>query len=78
MIYGPAALDSRRMEPEHTRDFTGNTGVLKKSAAESGAAGAENGLVDPDLAAVVQAWPDLPAATRRQMVAMVEAVAGDE
>jgi len=27
---------------------------------------------------VVQAWPNLPAATRQQMVAMVEAVAGGE
>ena len=62
-------------KPEHTRDFTGNTGVSEKSCAESGAMGAENGPVDPDLAAVVAVWPTLPEPTRRKIVAMVQEAA---
>lgn len=43
------------------------------SAAESAAAGAENGPVDPDLQAVIDAWPALPAAVKAGILAMVRA-----
>jgi len=51
---------------------TANTGFSETGGAESGAVGARMGLSDPDLAAVVNAWPTLPEATRRQVVAMVQ------
>lgn len=58
-------------ELEHAPDFTGNTGYSEKSAAESGAVGGENGPFDPDLAAVVKAWPDLPEAARQTVLSII-------
>jgi len=49
----------------------GNTGFSETGGAESGAVGARMGLSDPDLAAVVAAWPNLPEATRAAVVALV-------
>jgi len=45
-------------------------------AAESGAVGAQNTEIDPELAKIVAAWPGLPDAIRAGIVAMV-AAAGD-
>ena len=41
--------------------------------AESGPLGAHSGPIDPDLALLIDAWPRLPEAVRRHIVAMVEA-----
>jgi hypothetical protein len=65
-------------KPEHITDFTGKTGFFQRSAAESGAGGAENRPLDPDLAVVVQAWPDVPETVRASILAMVRAAAGDQ
>jgi hypothetical protein len=44
-----------------------------ESGAQSGAPGAPNGPVNPDLVAVVEAWPSLPAALKAGILAMVRA-----
>ena len=62
-------------------DSTGKTGVPVESGAESGALGARKPPSDPDrmkpidadLAAVIDAWPKLPEATRRSILAMIRA-----
>ena len=41
--------------------------------AESGAVGAQNTLIDANLAEVIRAWPKLPAIARNAIVAMVRA-----
>jgi hypothetical protein len=63
---------------EQTAKSSGNRGVAPQGGAESGAlssdfapGGAPLTVTDPDLAAVVSAWPTLPDATRRQVVAMI-------
>jgi hypothetical protein len=60
---------------------TNNANDLQQSAiptgAESGAVGAQNGPIDPQLAAVVAAWPTLPEAVRRRVMAMVNAAGMD-
>jgi len=48
-------------------------GASGQSGAESGALGAREAPVDPDLAAVVDAWPTLPAAIKAGILAMVRA-----
>ena len=57
--------------PEHPCDSGGNKGGAEKGGAESGALGSDSTLqpapatpADPELAAVVAAWPDLPPAIR--------------
>jgi hypothetical protein len=42
--------------------------------AESGAVGAQNTPIDPDLAEVIRAWPTLPEATRAGILAAVRGV----
>jgi len=42
-----------------------------ESSAESGALDAENGLKDPDLGAIIDAWPGLPDAIKAGILAMV-------
>jgi hypothetical protein len=49
---------------------------LDQSGAECGALGAQNAPLDPDLAAVVDAWPALPAAIKAGILAMVQAAGG--
>jgi len=43
------------------------------SAAECAALSVETPRIDPDLARVVEAWPDLPEAVRAGITAMIEA-----
>ncbi|RIK78821.1 MAG: hypothetical protein DCC68_14290 [Planctomycetota bacterium] len=54
-----------------TAKNAGETGVPIESGAESGALGARTAQFDPDLAAVVDAWPTLPAAIRAGILAMI-------
>jgi hypothetical protein len=49
--------------------FSGNPSPLHPGSAESGAP-----ATDPDLAAVMAAWPDLPDPVRRGILAMVASV----
>lgn len=58
---------------------SGNRGVGGRGGAESGAlsgdspsGGALPAPTDPDLLTVVNAWPTLPEAVRRRIVAMLE------
>jgi hypothetical protein len=50
---------------------------LDQSGAECGALGAQNAHLDPDLAAVVEAWPNLPEAIKAGILAMVMATRRD-
>jgi hypothetical protein len=49
----------------------GKTGVPQESGAESGASIGDSHPVDPDLAEVIAAWPGLPEAIRRKVVALL-------
>jgi len=51
----------------------GKTWVSDQSGAECGALGAQNALIDPDLAMVVKRWAGLPEAVRADILAMVQA-----
>ena len=65
---------------EPATDSSGNSQGTGESGAEYGALSGESDQMaaptasfDPDLSAVVAAWPDLPAAVRAGIVAMVQA-----
>jgi hypothetical protein len=69
-----------RQGTELSANSSENRGVAGRGGAESGAlsgdsfsGGALPALTDPDLLAVVNAWPGLPEATRQSIVAMVQA-----
>jgi hypothetical protein len=51
----------------------GKTGGPPESGAKCGALGAREAPTDPDLSAVVTAWPKLTPATRAAIVAMIGA-----
>ncbi len=59
-----------------TSENTGKTGVPQESGAESGASSGDSAPIDPDLAAVVSAWPTLPYAIRAAVLAIVRAPQG--
>lgn len=63
---------------ELPHETTGNSSGPAQSGAECGALDAQNGPFDLDLTAVVDAWPTLPATTRRSILAMVERPTTDE
>lgn len=50
-----------------------NRGVGDQSGAECGALGAREASIDPELAAVVDAWPGLPRAIKAAILAMIRA-----
>ncbi|MCC7086404.1 MAG: hypothetical protein IT427_15495 [Pirellulales bacterium] len=50
---------------------SGNNGVGNQSGAKSGALGAQKAPLDPDLAAVVDAWPDLPAEVKEAVMGII-------
>jgi hypothetical protein len=52
---------------------SGNSGGRDQSGAECGALAAPEASLDPDLAAVVDAWPTLPAAIKAGILAMIGA-----
>jgi hypothetical protein len=62
------------LEPIAATDYTASTSgnQLTPSGAESGAVGARMALSDPDLMAIVNAWPGLPEAARRQIVDLIQ------
>jgi len=55
------------------QDSSGNPHGSDACGAKSGAPRAPEGANDPDLAAVVNAWPTLPPAVKTGIVAMVKA-----
>lgn len=56
---------------ELTPNSLTNSAIPPQSGAESGARNAQEASIDPDLAAVVEAWPRLPEAIQRAMLALV-------
>jgi len=63
---------------EHSHDSSGNTRVSESGGSKSGNSGPDSGApmaADPELAAVVAAWPELPPAIRAGILAMVGAAA---
>jgi hypothetical protein len=54
----------------------GKTGVSTQSGAKSGALSTEAAVIDPNLAHVVGAWPVLPTAIKKAILALVEASGG--
>jgi len=64
---------------EHPTESPGKTALAKPGGAESGARGAPEGRTDtradPDLAAVIHAWPALPDVLKAGILAMVRASA---
>ena len=52
----------------------GNSHILTTGAAKSGARDAANQVVDAELLEVVDAWPELPAALKSGILAMVRSV----
>ena len=67
---GPPGLEPPNVNPC-------NHSTLRESAnqraAESGAVDAESGDIDPELAAVVEAWPTLPKAVKAGIMAFIQA-----
>ena len=58
---------------ELSEDSSGNATIANQSGAKCGALGEQNRPIDQDLAAVIQAWPTLPAALKAGILAMVKA-----
>ena len=63
---------------EQPQDSPEKTTVSEQGGAESGAQAAPTSVSDPDLAAVVKAWPELPESVRAGIAAMVKAVNGND
>ncbi len=71
-LCGPIAKTEREgFEPP--QDSPEKTTVSEQGGAESGAHTAPTAVSDPDLVAVISAWPKLPEAVRAGIVAMVKA-----
>jgi len=68
-------VEDRGLEPP--QETSGNTGVAAKRGAESGAVGGGSAPDDPELAAVVDAWPTLPEGVKGDIVAMVKGARDD-
>jgi hypothetical protein len=64
-------LEAAGIEPP--QQFTGNVASALQSGAESGALGARNDLVDPDLEAVVEEWPTLAEPIKVGILAIIRA-----
>ena len=65
---------------EHTLNSSEQHAVSEIGGAESGAVAAETSSIDPDLQAVIEAWPMLPEAIKAGILAMARAasVAGQQ
>lgn len=55
---------------------TGETPFSETGGAESDALGAQSALIDPELLALVEAWPELPEAIKANILAMVRSHQG--
>jgi hypothetical protein len=62
---------AERTGREHPADSSGKHEFPVQGGAESGAVDVRESLQAPDLLAVVQAWPMLPASTRAAILAMI-------
>jgi len=69
---------------EHPANTPVKANVSKPGGAESGALEGENapdsgapGPADPELQAIIQAWPTLPMATRTVILALIGATASE-
>jgi len=67
----PPQVETIGLEPP--LKTTGKTGVSAKGGAKSGAVGAPSVPIDPDLQAVIEAWPQLPASVKTDILARVQA-----
>ncbi|MCC7085281.1 MAG: hypothetical protein IT427_09770 [Pirellulales bacterium] len=56
---------------EHPAFSSGKTPFLGQSGAECGALGAQNDLIDPELAALVYAWPNLSVEAKAVVVGII-------
>ncbi|MCK6454939.1 MAG: hypothetical protein L6Q92_00205 [Phycisphaerae bacterium] len=72
---GRMRLEAAGIEP--IPDSLGNQGGDNQSGAECGARGARNAPLDPELAAVVDAWPTLAGPIRAGILAMIHAAKGN-
>ena len=63
------------MIPRVTPENTGKNTHSENRAAPGAATDPVNGPIDPDLAAIIERWADLPQAVRAAMIAMVRATA---
>jgi len=61
---------------EQAANSTGKVIFLEVGGAECGALGAPSAPADPDLAELIQCWPDLSDAARAGVLAMARAAAG--
>ena len=71
-------MEDRGLEPDCVSDdYRKDLGNPPSGrAAKSGAAGAPKGPDDPNLAIIIQRWPDLPPAMKSGILAMVQATSG--
>jgi hypothetical protein len=56
-------------------ETTAKTALSKLGGTQDGTPDAHSGDFPPDLAAVIKAWPGLPEASRRRIVAVVQEAA---
>ncbi|MGA2035589.1 MAG: hypothetical protein ABSG68_25350 [Thermoguttaceae bacterium] len=57
-------------------NFPGKSGFSESGGAKSGALGAQDGAIDPELRAIIDAWPALPDAIKAGILAMVRTAGG--
>jgi hypothetical protein len=58
---------------EPTANSSEKTALSEADGAESGALGARNGPIDPQLASVIDAWPGLSEPIKAGILAMIRA-----
>ena len=63
--------DTRIMIPRTTTESTGENALSPSGAAGGAAALPENALLDPDLAAIFEAWAELPESVKTAVMEMV-------
>ena len=68
-----AGVDGNRSHYSNQRNDNRLQQTTLVSGAESGAVGAENGSIDPDLAHVMETWSTLPPAIHAAILAMIDA-----
>ena len=57
-----------------TFDFIGKMVDSQQGGAESGAVGAQNSPIDPDLELIIEVWPTLSDASKAELITIVKAV----